>query len=305
MAQIKLSIEDLKNQQIRMSSLAERLDAQTQRYYSAIRRLKSATEGKYSLNMACKATVTLKMMQELTSNIRMGAHVAQTCIDRFQATDSDLANKTNPANPENVMKQTMPAYGSVLASPRTTNIANSGIGVLKNYQTPAVSYNGHDYSGYKVVNVYDQEYIFKQSDIRWKEQLLGSDGNNAGCVVSSEAMVNNMAHPESKILPTDCGDKGGCICTYKYTHKTPDYLKANTSVKKDIIYETINSGSPGMVRLQGHTVVAIGIRDGATKGSISNNDILIIDPADGLVKTIAEAGYGDIDIDSNLWVANK
>lgn len=310
MAQIKLSIEDIKNQQIRMSSLAERLNAQTERYNNALKRLKDATEGRYSLNMAAKATVTLKMMRELTDNIRMGAQVAQTCIDRFQATDTDLANKTNPANPENVMKETIPAaaYGGALLNPEITNsVINEG-GLVKQYQASSANYNGHDYSNYKVVGAYDQGYILNQLDKRWIDKL-----GHEGCAVTSQAMIHNMAHPESPVIPTDCGVNGGPSCKYIYAHEMSGSLGASASVKRDLIYETVNSGKPTMLWLKGspndHAVVAIGVKDGATKGNITNNDILIIDPADAKVKTVAEAigngaRYKDILQNSRLWVAN-
>ncbi|MCR5011627.1 MAG: hypothetical protein K6A72_04740 [Lachnospiraceae bacterium] len=180
----------------------------------------------------------------------------------------------------------------------------------KGYVNSSVNYKGKDYSNYNVVGAYDASQVLNQKDPQWVQQFkfLGDDGkyHNGGCVVSSEAMVYNMKHPDSPISPTQCGKNGGPSCTNDYSNEMPGSAKASVDGKRDMIYDSIMNGEPCMVRTTayggGHTVVAVGIKDGAVKGSLTNDDILIIDPADGKVKTIKDMG-GDVKSGTKLWTA--
>ena len=214
----------------------------------------------------------------------------------------------------------------------TTTVTNTGTDSITTYVLPklqdnstvkkyiksGVNYKGKDYSNYNVVGAYDESFVLNQKDPRWKEALYwrNSDGSikykdngqpiNAGCVVTSEAMIHNMKHPDSTVVPTDCGQNGHAGCTYSYSNEMPGSANAPVETKRDMIYDSVVNGEPCMVRTTayggGHTVVAVGVREGAVKGSLTNEDILIIDPSDGKVKTLKDMG-GDIKCGTKLWTA--
>ena len=183
---------------------------------------------------------------------------------------------------------------------------------VKNYTNSSVNYKEKDYSNYNVVGAYDESQVLNQKDPRWQEALYwkNSDGTNklnskgqpinAGCVCTAEAMTYNMKHPESSVSPLDCKKEGNtAACSNQHSIAVPDSKGASVETQRDMIYTNISNGEATMVRLtKGHTVTAVGVRDGASQGSLSNDDILVVDPADGKVKTLSEAcGGNKYDID--------
>ena len=196
---------------------------------------------------------------------------------------------------------------------------NQASGNTKSYPNPSsVNYKGQDYSDFKVAACYDESKVMNQHDPRWAgekddklwytttkedgtvEIVKNSDGSykNGGCSLTSEAMIHNMKHPEDNCVPTDFTSPGGkkptgssqsspSYCNHnKNCNTIPGSGSGNAEVQRKLIAESVNNGEPVIVRLNNHDVVAIGIREGADP--ITNNDILVIDPSDGKVKTIVE-----------------
>ncbi len=182
----------------------------------------------------------------------------------------------------------------------------------KSYQNSSLNYKGNDYSNYKVASSFDQSQVLSQVDPRWKEDLYmrNKDGSlasvngkcpvNAGCCVTAEAMAYNMKHPNDPKTPLECNNgtgekpnRGNSFAYFTgdyYSNKVSGSKGASASTQRNMIYQNINNNEPTLVRVGwGHTVTAVGIREGADPNNLTNADILVADPSGGKIKTLEEA----------------
>ncbi len=205
-----------------------------------------------------------------------------------------------------MLGQLLTNTGTQSTTPVAINTSTES-GPTKPYQTSSVSYNGNDYSGYRTVGTYNPDAVLNQKDPRWINQMKDSKGRNAGCVCTSEAIIHNLKHPDKQISPLDCLSDNPPDCANRYSVAVKGSKTYDPQATRNIIAQTINSGEPTMVRINNHTVVGIGIKEGADPNNITNNDILCIDPADGKVKTVAESitclGRKDIDASWSIRTA--
>ncbi|MCR5011623.1 MAG: septum formation initiator family protein [Lachnospiraceae bacterium] len=186
----------------------------------------------------------------------------------------------------------------------------------KQYVNGAVNYKGHDYSNYKVASCYDESKVLSQTDKKWKSDLYirNKDGSlytdpdskkcpvNGGCCVTSEAMAYNMKHPDAAVTPLQCNNgtgeephRGNSFAYFTgeyYSNEVPGSKGVSAAEQRKMIYTNISNNEPTLVRTDwGHTVTAIGIREGADPNNLTNADILVMDPSGGKVKTLQEACY--------------
>lgn len=136
------------------------------------------------------------------------------------------------------------------------------------------------YSDFHVVSNFSREYCQEQ---KWK--------NN--CTTTAEAIAYSIKHQRwtSQFDMTWINGAGA-----KWDHSIQIESGTWTETQKmSKMYELLSGGTPVILNCVetynnniGHTVTVIGIRDGADPNNLTYADFLIVDPADGAVKTLQE-----------------
>ena len=169
-------------------------------------------------------------------------------------------------------------------------------------------YPGAEYHDYSVIKGFDTAYCYNQNNYK---RFLNKSGKNVGCTATAEAIVVSMAKGKP-ISPDEMGwsvNSDGSVVgsTWKHSHEIPKSAGASQAEKLMMIADQIAEGNAVVVRANNnHSVAAIGIREGATPSNLTPADILILDPADGKVKTLDKALNGGCNMPDSwsLRVAN-
>lgn len=144
----------------------------------------------------------------------------------------------------------------------------------------------NDYSDYQVVEGFKEEYVLFQ-----RNYVHGS----VACTATSDAIVGSIMKGE-KLTPGDSYwnvySDGGLSCTWPNTKKLNNTGNLSVTGQCQVIYEYVQQGKPVVLRVPGHSVVAVGVKNGVDVNNITPDDILIIDPGDGKVKTANEIYSG-------------
>ena len=170
-------------------------------------------------------------------------------------------------------------------------------GSLVNYTKHAANdYKQNDYTGYLVLKNFKPDYLYCQYDY---DRFIGSSGKNVGCTATADAMLASI-YRDKPFSPNDEGWIPGVGATW--TNSVVVDGSKTYSVKKQcqVIYDYLNQGIPVMIRVVGHSVTAIGVRDGALRSQLTPADILIADPTDAKVKCAHEMGWR-VMVDANGW----
>lgn len=134
-----------------------------------------------------------------------------------------------------------------------------------------------DYSNYNVVKGFKTEYVLKQK-------------NNVQCTATADVMAGSIAKGEKQ---TVVDSRDWCSQGAKWTFtKSIGGGKDTVEEQCRTIYNQILEGTPVVVRVNGHSVLAVGLKQGVDSNNVQPSDILIVDPGDGKVKTAAQIYYG-------------
>ena len=111
-----------------------------------------------------------------------------------------------------------------------------------------------------------------------------------GCTATADAMLASI-YMDQPFSPNDEGWISGVGATW--TNSVLVDGSKSYSVKRQCqeTYDYLNEGKPVLIRVIGHTVTAIGLRNGVDRANIAPSDILIADPADAKVKCADEMGW--------------
>ncbi len=171
------------------------------------------------------------------------------------------------------------------------NDENVGDNSVAGYKT-AGSYKSYKGTNYVQRDHHEFDYYDESGKLR-----------NDGCTCCARAIMWNIKHPDDVKSPHDL----------RFEPNNPDNHLATMSTVMEVPNTRYNSKQDIMntcaklIQEQGevveisleyptygsiHTVVGIGVRDGADVNNIQLSDILCIDPYDGQVKTVAE--YGNV-----------
>ena len=177
-------------------------------------------------------------------------------------------------------------------------------GNLKNYQNNSdynwSPYGGEraDYSDFDVLNGFKHEYCMRQK--YYEQNVLFVEG---ACTVTSDCIAASVVRGY-KVEPTrdDWQMGSGAKQTYRDAIPNTKYLSIEAQCKE--ICNQISNGNPVVIRValnasdsEGHSVTAIGLREGANPNNITPADILVADPGDGKIKTADQIYQG--------WYANS
>lgn len=148
-------------------------------------------------------------------------------------------------------------------------------------------YKQNDYSGFLVLKNIKPKYLYCQYDY---DRFIGSKGKNVGCTATADAMLASI-YMDKPFSPNDEGWISGVGATW--TNSVLVDGSKSYSVKRQCqeTYDYLNEGKPVLIRVIGHTVTAIGLRNGVDRADITPSDILIADPTDAKVKCADEMGW--------------
>ncbi len=147
-----------------------------------------------------------------------------------------------------------------------------------------VKYNNENFLSVKNL---ETEYFYNQNDY---EKFLNSNGENVGCTSTSEAIAYSIYHNE-KVEPSEM--KWATQAAWGHSKVIEDTRNIKASEAYSIISDYVKQGIPVMFRVRtetkdGHHLTAVGIRYGADENNLGPSDVLVIDPWDGDMKTLAE-----------------
>ena len=148
-------------------------------------------------------------------------------------------------------------------------------------------YKQNDYSSFLVLKNFKPKYLYCQYDY---DRFIGSKGKNVGCTATADAMLASI-YMDKPFSPNDEGWISGVGATW--TNSVLVDGSKSYSVKRQCqeTYDYLNEGKPVLIRVIGHTVTAIGLRNGVDRADITPSDILIADPTDAKVKCADEMGW--------------
>jgi len=153
---------------------------------------------------------------------------------------------------------------------------------------PKYKYNDVNYV---VVEGFDEKYFFNQMNY---QRFVNSENRNTGCTATALATAYSIYNktlltPDStKIVWTT-----GVGVTWEPLAKRINYYSNNLSAVYDLLAQDI----PVIIRLyrtyedkaSGHSVTVVGIKDGVDRANVSTQNLLVIDPAVGKVRTLEES----------------
>jgi len=147
----------------------------------------------------------------------------------------------------------------------------------------------YDGKEYLLVEGYNEDYIFNQSDY---DRFL-KNGKNVGCTATALATAysiynNTMLSPDSESIKWTTGVGVTWGPQTKWTgYASNDLVAAYDYLQKDI---------PVILRLKkgdgGHSVTLVGVAKNADRNNLSKADFLVIDPWGGVVKSLKDAASG-------------
>ena len=123
-----------------------------------------------------------------------------------------------------------------------------------------------DYSDFSVVAGFKEEYVLKQRDYH---------NGEIACTATSDAIAGSIANGK-KLTPGKSYWKGNS-CVWPNTEIIAGSKYFTVERQCQEIFKQIKEGIPVILRVPGHSVIAVGIRDGVDGNSVTPDDILIVD----------------------------
>jgi uncharacterized repeat protein (TIGR02543 family) len=149
-----------------------------------------------------------------------------------------------------------------------------------------IGYKSKSYSNFLVLKNFKPDYLYCQYD--YSRFLSG--GKNVGCTATADAMLASI-YTDKAFSPNDEGWIPGVGATWTNSVIASGTKTYSVQQQCSAVYDYLTAGKPVLIRVIGHSVTAIGIREGVTRDTITPADILIADPGDGKVKCANEMGY--------------
>lgn len=150
---------------------------------------------------------------------------------------------------------------------------------IKVYEGSSKDYTPGAYSDYNVIKGFDEQYVVKQS-------------TNVNCTSTADAMAGSFV--KGKYIDPNKGWIPGTGTTWPQTKEIPGSKSYTCAQQYAEIYNQVSNGNPVIIRVrrssvdEGHSMVAIGLKNGADPNNLTPADILVADPQNGKVRTLAE-----------------
>ena len=156
-------------------------------------------------------------------------------------------------------------------------------------ETTAVSNYTYDGKKYILVEGYNEAYLFNQRDYK----RFIEDGKNVGCTATALATAysvynKTLLSPDSEYIKWT----KGVGVTWEPQTVWSGYDSDNLVAAYDYLQKEI----PVILRLKkgstGHSVTLVGMYENANKDNLILDDFLVIDPWDGVVKSLEDVAVG-------------
>lgn len=148
-------------------------------------------------------------------------------------------------------------------------------------------YRQNDYSGFLVLKNFKTSYLYCQYDY---DRFIGTNGRNGGCTATADAMLASI-YMDKTFSPNEEGWVYGVGATWTNSVVATGSKSYSVAEQCQAVYDYLNEGKPVLIRVIGHSVTAIGLREGVAREELTPSDILIADPADAKVKRADEMSW--------------
>lgn len=119
--------------------------------------------------------------------------------------------------------------------------------------------------------------------------LIQTGGSNGGCTSTSDAMVGSFKHGEYYNPEDDWPGPGKGGARWTHTQSIEGSGTWSTEQRYTEIYNQINNnGNAVVIRVTGHSMAAVGVRNGCDPANMTANDVLVANPGNGKICTLQE-----------------
>ena len=193
-----------------------------------------------------------------------------------------------------------PPFGIAGLIAGVLNGGNANTGTASSGNMKPYTGSASDFHNYSVVSGFDEAYRYNQ--YHYDRIFFDHNrGKNVGCTATAEAIVVSIARgyevkPDEMSFGVSNSDSR--YLTAKWAHskdvyptKESDMYRHGTADERlNLIYEQLTQGNAVIVRANDrHTVAAVGIMNGKAPPDLEASHIMIIDPADGEIKSLDKA----------------
>lgn len=153
---------------------------------------------------------------------------------------------------------------------------------MRQYENTGYNYQGNDYSDFSVLDGFDPDACCVN------QNYIDHPASGKLCVSVAQMILHKIKTGETTD-PRSTWGPNGTEYDYTQTIEDPAVYQDQPSILREIFNQVVNNNNPVMVRMQGHSVTVIGIRNGKTADTLTIDDVLVVDPASGKVCTFREA----------------
>lgn len=171
------------------------------------------------------------------------------------------------------------------------------VGSTKPYENliafSSASYAGKtngNYADYSIVGGMKPEYCYNQSNT----EEYGSWFNRNGCLACADACAASIMG-KGVLNPEKEWTGAGKYTTRIGLNTKDDSYNWTPERIREMAYQELTQGKPVVIGVQsgtsdagGHSVVVVGLRNGADPNHLTDADFLIMDPGDGKIKALSE-----------------
>lgn len=296
MSKYTLEVEELQKAVALLTHVDSKLDVLSKRITAAYHRLDNQ-QGSAIEKAQSDIYYQGSIYDEQWNYIKYIKTILQTILDESLKAETEAKKIMESEWVEESKKEenkgtvTKPETGGV------TEIGITGNEFLKKFQNSEIynwsSYgNGviEDYSNYYVIKKFDVSYCMHQK--YYEENVLGTWG---ACTVTADCIAGSIKRGY-KVEPTRKDINSDGAARWTYTKKVPNTQYSTIQNQLKHIYINLTEGNPVVMRVDGngigHSVTAIGLRQGVTLETMTPKDILIVDPGDGKIKNADQVFEG-------------
>lgn len=254
-------------------------------FHNKIRKIMALT-GVFIVSPICVITaVDVKLLEKMASISKnwfgTTAHAAENepVVIGVDPTNAKNDNRTAESNNGFANADTNSAPAEPI---QNENVQTNGN--IKGYAGSSRDVSGGAYGDYSVVSGFDEKYVLNQYDY----DLRQSDGSNGGCTSTSDAMVGAFKNNQYYNPEDDWPGPGHGGARWTHTKSIEGSSAWSASRRYTEIYNQINSGNAVVIRVTGHSMVAVGVKNGCDPNNMSAADVLIANPGTGKISNLQE-----------------
>lgn len=224
-------------------------------------------------------------------------------ISRIKQTISKAPEQSSTSASEQISEPVNPSFSSAATVSTSGSKVSDVVDGKIVYKNSFLNLKANDYSNFNTVKDINLDLFSKGNKPVFKQgnysslYIKGKEGKNQGCTATSEAflatLLTGVYHDPTKGWTKNGGS------TWPWTNKVNGTKGLPADQYLKMAAELVSKDNPVLFRITNHTVCAIGLKNGVTPDTATASDVLVMDPADGLIKTLTEACGKSRKIDSS------